>query len=63
VIFERSSGLRVTTREEIAGLDQTYWGVTNFGDEHLRELGPDGTTIPKDGASISRANGVASAPR
>jgi ammonia channel protein AmtB len=33
LFFERTTGLRVTEAEEIAGLDQTYWGVDNYGDE------------------------------
>jgi ammonia channel protein AmtB len=32
--FERSKGgLRVSEAEELAGLDQTYWGIDNFGEE------------------------------
>jgi ammonia channel protein AmtB len=63
VTFERSTGLRVTNREEITGLDHTYWGVTNFGDEHLSELERDGAAIPKDASDVARANGVAGATR
>jgi ammonium transporter, Amt family len=33
--FEKTSGLRVTEEQELVGLDHTYWGVTNFGDETL----------------------------
>lgn len=31
VVFERTSGLRVTEAEELAGLDLTNWDVDNFG--------------------------------
>lgn len=33
LLFEKTSGLRVTEAEEIAGLDRTYWAVDNYGDE------------------------------
>ena len=36
LIFERTKrGLRITEEEELAGLDQTYWGIDNFGEEQL----------------------------
>ena len=35
LIFERTTGLRVSEEQEIAGLDQTYWDTPNFGDEVL----------------------------
>ena len=63
VIFERTSGLRVTTEQEIAGLDRTYWDTTNFGDEHLPEPELDGSAIPQDRAGVSQSNGLASTTR
>jgi ammonia channel protein AmtB len=33
LIFEKTTGLRVTEAEEIAGMDRTYWNVDNYGDE------------------------------
>ena len=63
VVFERSSGLRVTRDQEIAGLDQTYWRVTNFGEEHLTGLERDDSAIREDEAAASRSSGVASATR
>jgi ammonia channel protein AmtB len=63
VIFERTTGLRVTNRQEVASLDQTYWRVSNFGDEQLPELEPDDSAIPEDGTDAARSNGVASATR
>lgn len=35
LFFERRGKLRVTEAEEIAGLDQTFWGVANSSDELL----------------------------
>jgi ammonium transporter, Amt family len=35
LIFERTSGLRVTEAEEIAGMDATYWNTDNYGEETL----------------------------
>ena len=35
LLFERFGGLRVTEQEEIAGMDQTFWGVDNYDDETL----------------------------
>jgi ammonia channel protein AmtB len=31
LFFEKTTGLRVSEAEEIAGLDQTYWGIDNYG--------------------------------
>ena len=31
LFFERTSGLRVTEAQELAGLDATFWGVDNYG--------------------------------
>ncbi|MBS1879093.1 MAG: ammonium transporter [Actinobacteria bacterium] len=31
--FERKGGLRVSEAEELVGLDQTYWGMNNYGEE------------------------------
>jgi ammonia channel protein AmtB len=61
VIFERNSGLRVDKEQEIAGLDQTYWETSNFGDERLPELERDGSAIPAAGPNALRANAVTSA--
>jgi ammonia channel protein AmtB len=61
VIFERTSGLRVTEEQEIAGLDQTYWDTSNFGDERLPEPERDGSAIPAAGTAALRANAVTSA--
>jgi Amt family ammonium transporter len=33
LFFERTSGLRVTEEQELAGLDATYWDIDNYGDE------------------------------
>jgi Amt family ammonium transporter len=63
LIFERTSGLRVTRAQEIAGLDQTYWETGNFGDERLPELERHGSAIPKATTSASRTNAVARATR
>lgn len=38
LFFERRGKLRVTEDEEIAGLDQTYWGISNFGTEPHEEI-------------------------
>lgn len=35
LFFERTTGLRVSAEQEIAGLDQTYWDTPNFADEVL----------------------------
>jgi ammonia channel protein AmtB len=35
LFFERTTGLRVTEEQEIAGMDATYWDAVNFGDETL----------------------------
>lgn len=61
VIFERSTSLPVTKEQEIAGLDQTYWDTSNFGDESLPGLEPDGSAIPVAGANASRSNAMAGA--
>jgi|HubBroStandDraft_6_1064221.scaffolds.fasta_scaffold34487_2 Amt family ammonium transporter len=61
VIFERSSGLRVTEEQEIAGLDETYWDTSNFGDERLPELERDGSAIPAAGTAALRTNAVTNA--
>jgi hypothetical protein len=61
VIFERSSGLRVTEEQEIAGLDQTYWDTSNFGDERLPEPERDGSVIPAAGTAALRTNAVTNA--
>lgn len=39
LLFERTTGLRVTEEQEIAGLDLTYWGSENFGEEVLAAPG------------------------
>jgi Amt family ammonium transporter len=44
VFFEKTSGLRITEAEEIAGLDQTYWGVDNFGLDPLEVAPSNGAT-------------------
>lgn len=33
LFFEKTTGLRVSEAEEIAGLDRTFWDVDNYGDE------------------------------
>jgi Amt family ammonium transporter len=43
LFFEKTTGLRVSEAEEIAGLDQTYWGIDNYGLEP-GELGVNGRT-------------------
>lgn len=44
LLFERTTGLRVSEDQEIAGLDQTYWGTRNFGDEVLAATDGDRAT-------------------
>jgi hypothetical protein len=33
LFFEKTTGLRVSEAEEIAGLDATFWNIENYGDE------------------------------
>jgi ammonia channel protein AmtB len=35
LFFERFGGLRVSEEAELEGLDRTYWGIDNFGEEPL----------------------------
>lgn len=42
--FEARGKLRVTEEEELQGLDQTYWGTTNFGEEDLAGVEITGMT-------------------
>lgn len=36
LVHEKAGGLRVSPEAEIAGLDDTVWGVENFGDDRAR---------------------------
>ena len=54
LLFERTSGLRISEEQELAGLDRTYWDTRNFGDEVLAPTGngrvtADGMTAPSTG--------------
>lgn len=44
-VLERTIGLRVSEEQEIQGMDQTYWGIDNFGSEP-RELGLAADDVP-----------------
>lgn len=55
-IFERTTGLRVSEEQEIAGLDQTYWDTPNFADELLVPTG-DGRSAA-DGVPAPRERGL-----
>ncbi|GAB3394338.1 hypothetical protein H5411_33225 [Amycolatopsis echigonensis] len=33
LVFERFGGLRASEQEELVGLDQARWGVSNFADD------------------------------
>lgn len=49
IAFERSKGgLRITEAEELAGLDQTYWGLDNYGDEPALLTGGNGSAAAAD---------------
>ena len=49
LIFERTKkGLRVSEEEELVGLDQSYWGVDNYGDEDL--VLPAGAVVATHGS-------------
>ncbi|OJU85842.1 MAG: hypothetical protein BGO11_17675 [Solirubrobacterales bacterium 70-9] len=37
--FERTGGLRITEEQELVGLDQTYWGIDNYGEEPPLAIG------------------------
>jgi ammonia channel protein AmtB len=47
LLFEKTTGLRVTEAEEIAGMDRTYWDVDNYGDEPVAAIGgrPDEAAV------------------
>jgi hypothetical protein len=51
LFFERTTGLRVSEEQEIAGLDRTYWDTPNFGDEVL--LPPDTGEAASDGVPVA----------
>jgi hypothetical protein len=66
LIFERTSGLRITVDQELAGLDQTYWGTSNFAVELVSQLdGERSSAAPgsKAGVNGSHSSVVASASR
>jgi Amt family ammonium transporter len=46
LFFEKTTGLRVTEAEELAGLDATFWGLDNYGSDGY------------DDAVAGRADGV-----
>ncbi|MBS1677357.1 MAG: ammonium transporter [Actinobacteria bacterium] len=46
--FERTKGgLRISEAEELAGLDKTYWGIDNYGEEPALSL-PNGGSIAEE---------------
>jgi ammonia channel protein AmtB len=53
LFYERRGKLRVTEEEEIAGLDQTYWGVSNFGTEPREDLAEAGNGKDQPAARIA----------
>lgn len=50
--FERKGGLRISEEEELVGLDQTYWGVDNYGDEPPLVTAPAAPSEPDGGSSV-----------
>ncbi|HEV7562600.1 MAG TPA: hypothetical protein VGO24_03780 [Solirubrobacterales bacterium] len=50
--FERKGGLRISEEEELAGLDQTYWGIDNYGDEPALVASPAAPAEPGGGPSV-----------
>jgi Amt family ammonium transporter len=52
VFFERFGGLRVSEEVERAGLDRTYWGLSNFGDEPASIGAGDGAAARSETAPL-----------
>jgi ammonium transporter, Amt family len=50
--FERKGGLRISEEEELAGLDQTYWGIDNYGDEPPLVTAPAAPSDPDGGSAV-----------
>jgi Amt family ammonium transporter len=46
LFFERKGGLRISEEQELAGLDQTYWGMDNYGDEPELDVAGSATAAP-----------------
>jgi ammonia channel protein AmtB len=55
LIFERTTGLRVSEEQEIAGLDQTYWDTSNFADELL--VSTEGARAGAESVTAQRERG------